>query len=122
MKTKLLFYISAIVSIVVFMAACSGNSGNNAEQDIGTQKMSGAEILEDAETYAQQQCLFKKREKALKNNDKVKDFDRKMKELGFEKKKAKNYYQKKYMDMPVERVAFQRAVKAARQQPDYCKN
>ena len=121
MKMKLFFYFSAIVSIVVFMAACSANSGNNAGQDMGTQKMSGAEILEDAETYAHQQCLFKKREKALKNNPKVKDFDRKMKELSFEKKKAKNYYQKKYEGMPVERVAFQRAVKAARQQPDYCK-
>jgi len=121
MKTKLAFYISAIVSIVVFMAACSGDSGTNADQDIGTQKMSGAEILKDAETYANQQCLFKKREKALKNDPRVKDFDRKMKELSFEKKKAKNYYHKKYEGMPAERVAFQRAVKAARQQPDYCK-
>ena len=122
MKIKRLLYLPAILILMVFVAACSGDGANNANQDSGTQKMSGAEILEDAKTYADQQCTFNRREISLKNKPKIKDFDLKMQELKRDRKKAKNYYLKKYNGFPEERVAFQRSVKAARQQPDYCKN
>ena len=115
------YFVLAIVTGILF-TACTNENQSNAAKSVDTQKMSGAEILADAKTYADQQCAFLLREKALKNEPELKDFDRKMKALNLEKKKAKNFYQKKYDGLPEERIAFQKAVKAARQDAEPCRN
>jgi len=122
MRIQQFIYIAALILFVGFVTACSSGSQNKSKEIVDNQKMNGAEILQDAKAYADKQCLFKRREISLKNDPNVKDFEIKIQELKAERKKLKNYYLKKYEGMPEERVAFQRAVKAARFDSEYCKN
>ena len=121
MKQKQIIYLITILFAGLFLSACGGGNATD-KSDTGTQKMSGAEILQDAKNYADQQCKFKRRELLLKYDPDVKDYDQKMNDIKIERKRLKNYYMKKYANLPEERVAFQRAVKAARQDSEFCKN
>jgi hypothetical protein len=120
MKMRQLFYIATIFMSGLLITACSGES--NKKNAFEAQPLNGKVILEDAQTYADQQCSFNRRERALKSDPNVTDFELKMQQIKMDRQKAKNYYRKKYQGFHKEWVAFQRAVKAARQQPDYCKN
>jgi hypothetical protein len=119
---KQLYYFPLVLTLIVFMAACSGSGDSKTPKFTGKLKVSGTEILQDAKDYADMQCKFKQREHDLKNDSEVKDFDLKMQQLKMDRKKAKNFYQKKYDGMPEERVAFQRAVSSARRDSEFCNN
>ena len=122
MRKQQLTYIAALILFVGFVTACSGGSQSTSQETVDDQTMSGTEILKDAQTYADQQCMLRRREVLLKNDPETKDLEIKLQELKMERKKLKNYYFKKYEGMPEERVMFQKAVKAARIDSKYCKD
>ncbi len=121
MKLNRLFYVLVVFAFTSLMPACSTGSGGT-DKDESQVVSPGGEILRDAQTYAEKQCVLERQIILLKNNPKMKDRDQRLQELKQEKKKLKNYYMKKYAEKPEERVAFQRAVKMARRDSDLCRN
>jgi len=123
MKNRLLIFLSTlIVSGFLFSACDGGQTEDKQEKFTGNLKISGAEILQDARDYADIQCQILRKQLQLENDPDVKDFELKKKELKMEKNKARNFYRKKYNGMPEEWRAFQRAVKAARQDSKFCED
>jgi hypothetical protein len=123
MSKKQLIYLVALLMAGLFLSACGdGNKKNNGQNGKDTEMTLGQEILKDAQDYADLQCKLKRREIILANDPDVKDFDQKIHDLKLEHNKARNYYRRKYKDRPKDWVAFQNAVRSARQDSKFCQD